>query len=145
MSKIRKLLQPFARRQDGASAVEFAIVLPVFLMILFGIITFAGYLSLVQSVQQLAAEAARASVGGLSDTERASLATNTIQTQSSNYPFLQPNRLVLVAAATDPTTSTFTVQLQYDASSSFIYSLPSLVPMPSPLIIRSAAIQRGGY
>lgn len=145
MSKIWKLLRPFARRQDGASAVEFAIIVPVFLMILFGIITFAGYLSVVQSVQQLAAEAARASVAGLSDTERATLASNTIQTQSGNYPFIQPSRLVLVAAATDPTTSTFTVQLSYDASQSFIYSLPNLVPMPSPLIVRSAAIQRGGY
>jgi hypothetical protein len=27
----------------------------------------------------------------------------------------------------------------------FIYTLPNLVPLPSPNIVRSAAIQRGGF
>ncbi|QCI64264.1 TadE/TadG family type IV pilus assembly protein [Phreatobacter stygius] len=145
MSRIWKLLCRFRHRQEGASAVEFAIVVPVFLMILFGIIIFGGYLSVVHSVQQLAAEAARASIGGLSDNERTALANSNIQTQAGFYPFIERSRLVVESASTNAATSTFTVRLRYDASQSFIYSLPSLVPMPSPQIVRSAAIQRGGY
>ena len=138
-------LRQFWHRADGVSAVEFAIVLPVFFLILFGIIVFGSYLSLVHSVQQLAAEAARASIGGLSDTERVALANSNIRAQANFYPFIAPDKLQVMSAATDAGTNTFTVRLRYDASQSFIYSLPNFVPMPSPQIVRSAAIQRGGY
>lgn len=145
MKRIVTGLRQFRHRKDGVSAVEFAIVLPLFLLILFGIIVFGSYLSLVHSVQQLAAEAARASIGGLSDTERVALATSNIRTQANFYPFIAPDKLLVESAVTDAGTNTFTVRLRYDASQSFIYSLPNLVPMPPPQIVRSAAIQRGGY
>ena len=129
----------------GASAVEFALVLPLFLVVLFGIIIYGSYIGTVHGVQQIAAEAARAAVGGLSDSERVDLATNNIEANVSSYPFLSSSRLTLQSATTNAATSVFSITVRYDASDSFVFSLPAFLPTPRKIIVRSAAIQRGGY
>ena len=48
------------RQQDGASAVEFALIAPVVLLLLFGIISYGYMLSFRQAISQGAAEGARA-------------------------------------------------------------------------------------
>lgn len=135
----------FLRDRTAASAVEFAIVMPVFLIVLFGIIAYGSYLAMIHGLQQLTAEAARASIGGLSDSERLSLATNDIGSNVGTYALLTPDRLTVVSAATDPNTGSFTVTVKYDASDMFIFNMPQFVPAPNPVIVRSASIQRGGY
>jgi Flp pilus assembly protein TadG len=129
----------------ATSAVEFAFIAPVFLILLFGLIAFGSYLGLVHGIQQLTAEAARSSIAGLSDAERLSLARDNITANVGSYPMLSANRLTVQSAGTDTATGTFKVTVQYDASDMFIFNLPHLVPMPDPVIVRTAAIQRGGY
>jgi Flp pilus assembly protein TadG len=131
--------------RDGAAAVEFAIIIPVFAMLLFGIFAYGSYLAMVHGVQQLTAEAARASIAGVTDSERASLAQANIASNVGSYPFLIANDLTVQSAATNTATGTFTVTVRYNAADMFIFNLPSLIPMPSPVIVRTAAIQRGGY
>jgi len=145
MAGCRTQLRRFLAAERAASAVEFALVLPVLAGFLFGIIVFGGYFAVIHSVQQIAAEAARAAIAGLSNAERAALATSNMTANAPAYPLLAPARLRLVSAATDASGNTFTVTVSYDASDMFIFSLPAIVPMPSALIVRSAAIQRGGY
>jgi hypothetical protein len=58
---------------------------------------------------------------------------------------LSADRLTVQSAGTDVLTGTFKVTVQYDASNMFIFNLPHLVPMPDSVIVRTAAIQRGGY
>jgi Flp pilus assembly protein TadG len=135
----------FFADRSGTSAIEFAIILPVFVAMLFAILAYGSYLSVVHGLQQITAEAARASVGGLTDAERADIARNSIGSNVTSYVFLTPQQLTLTSAATDPATNTFSVTVRYDASSLFVFSLPTIVPMPSPIIIRTASIQRGGY
>jgi Flp pilus assembly protein TadG len=135
----------FIADRRGSSAVEFAIILPVYLMLLLGIFAYGSYLALVHGIQQITAEAARASVGGLSDAERLSLARNTINLSLNSYPFIQANDLKLQSAATDSVAGVFSVTVSYDASGMFIFNLPNLIPMPSPVIVRTASIQRGGF
>jgi Flp pilus assembly protein TadG len=134
----------FWRCQCGASAVEFAIVAPVFLMLIFGIITYGAYLAVMHGVEQLAAEAARTSVGGLSDTERKNLAVGYVTANAGSYPLIAANHLT-VSAAPSADKNVFVVTVNYDASGLFIYSLPSFVPTPPSNIVRSAAIPHGGY
>lgn len=141
---VHVFVQLIANRR-GASAVEFAIIFPLFLVMLFGIISFGAYLTVVHSVQQLAAEATRAAVGGLDDSERVTLASSNIAANVSSYPLISSKRLTVTNAATDAATGSFTVTLRYDASDMFVFNLPNLVPAPSPVVVRSAAIQRGGY
>lgn len=140
-----KIFRRFCVARSGASAVEFALVLPVFLMIIFGIVMFGSYLAMVHGVQQLAAEAARSSVAGLSESERSSLANNYIAGNVGSYPLILPARLTVNAATSGSDANVFVVTVNYDASSMFIYSLPSFVPAPPSTIVRSAAIPRGGY
>ena len=143
MTWLTHLLPRFTRCRDAASAVEFAIVVPVFLLLVFGIIVFGSYLAMVHGVQQLAAEAARRSIAGLNDTERASLAAGYVSANAGSYPLIAADRLTV--ASTTSGGSVFVVTVDYDASQSFIYALPTFMPMPPSRIERSAAIPFGGF
>lgn len=138
------IFRRFRACDSGASAVEFAIIAPLFLMLMFGIIVYGAYLAAVHGVQQLAAEAARTSVAGMSDTERSTLATGYVTANANSYPLLALNHLTVTAAAAGGNPNVFVVTVNYDASDMLIYSLPFVVP-PSKTIVRSAAIPRGGY
>ena len=135
-------LPRFARCARAASAVEFAMLLPLFLVLVAGIVVFGAYLTMVHGVQQLAAEAARSSVAGLSEIERASLAENYVTTNVGSYPLLQPGHLTMSAATSGG--GVFVVTINYDASDSIIFTLP-FVPAPPSVIVRSAAIPFGGF
>jgi Flp pilus assembly protein TadG len=145
MDAERSRTPSLAQCRRGTAAVEFAIIVPVLLIMLFGIISFGAYLALVHGVQLIAAEAARASVAGLSDSERAALARNSITASAPAYPILAPERLTVVSAATDPATNVFAVTLSYDASNMFIFDLPPFVPTLPTKIVRAASIKRGGF
>lgn len=125
--------------------MEFALVTPLFLVMLFGILTYGGHLAIIHGVQQLAAEAARRSVGGLSETERASLAKTYVTDNAATYPLITPGDLTVNAATSGSDSNVFVVTVNYDASHLFIYALPQIVPIPSSHIVRSAAVARGGY
>jgi Flp pilus assembly protein TadG len=134
----------FFRCQHGASAVEFALLLPLFLMLVFGIVVFGSYLTMVHDVQQLAAEAARTSVAGVTNNERNSLATGYVAQNASSYPLLAPNNLTVNAAPSSSNANVYVVTVNYNAAGSFIFSLP-FVPTPATTIVRSAAIPYGGF
>lgn len=138
-------LRIFFGARDGAIAVEFAILAPVFLMMVFGIIMYGSYLAVIHGVQQLAAEAARSSVAGLNESERSSLANAYVTGNVNSYPLIDPARLTVSAATSGADANVFIVSVNYDASGMFIYSLPSFVPVPPTRVVRSAAIPRGGY
>ncbi len=143
MTWLTYLFLRFTRCRNAASAVEFAILVPVFLMLVFGIIVFGSYLAMVHGVQQLAAEAARRSIAGLNNTERASLAAGYVGANAGSYPLLAADRLTVASATSG--SNVFVVTVDYDASQSFIYALPTFVPMPPSRIERSAAIPFGGF
>lgn len=141
----RTLVRKLVRCRRGASAVEFALVTPLFLAMVFGIVAFGSYLAVIHGVQQLAAEAARTSVAGLTDTERGDLARSYVTANAAAYPLIAPAQVSVNAAASPSDANVFVVTVNYDASGLFIYSLPAFVPVPSSAIARSAAIPRGGY
>ena len=119
-------------------------VLPVFLTIVFGIVVFGSYLAVIHGVQQLAAEAARSSVGGMSETDRATLASTYVAANATTYPLINAARLSVNAATSGTNANVFVVTVNYDASTMFIYTLP-FVPLPPKQIARSAAIPYGGF
>lgn len=63
LMRIRQHLQ----RQDGVAAVEFAIVAMVFLVILFGILTYGFIFGLDQSMNHAAEEGARSAISTTTD------------------------------------------------------------------------------
>jgi Flp pilus assembly protein TadG len=133
------------RDRAGASALEFAIVLPVFLLIVLGILTYGIYLGSVHSVEQLAADAARASVAGLSDSERVQIATHHVITNANGYPLLNAAKVVVEAGASPLDSSQFRVLVRFDASDLPIWIMSGIVPMPDRMIERTSVIKRGGF
>jgi Flp pilus assembly protein TadG len=119
-------------------------VLPIFLTIVFGIVVFGSYLAVVHGVQQLAAEAARSSIAGMTEAQRSSLASTYVTANAGTYPLIDPTKLSVTAATSPANANVFVVTVNYDASTMFIYSLP-FVPMPPKQLARSAAIPYGGF
>jgi len=145
MIQIRSITTKIYKQSTGSAAVEFALIIPCFLLLIFGLSVYASIYITLNGIQQLASEAVRASVAGLNDTERNQLAQAYISNNTSAYPFLNAQRLTMTSGTTGTTAPTYQVSLSYDMSGSFIYSVTSLLPLPPPHIVRSAAIQRGGY
>ncbi|MDX6806918.1 TadE/TadG family type IV pilus assembly protein [Terrihabitans rhizophilus] len=131
--------------EGGASAVEFALVAPVFLMLVIGIFAFGLYLGTAHCVQQLAAEAARASVAGLSPAERSSLAQGLVTNSLPSYTLLDPAALSLAVNADPADANLINIDLSYDTSGMGIWAFERLLPLPPKMIHRGAVIRRGGY
>lgn len=136
----------FWRETDGTAAVEFALVLPIFLTLMLGILAYGIYFAAAHSTAQLAADAARASVAGLTDSERSSIARASVASNLGHYAILLDSTKVVVDAAVVPTDATeFRVAVRYDASTLPIWSFAPFLPLPSKTIEQSAVIKRGGY
>ena len=112
------------------------------MLLLCGIVVYGGYFMLSHSLQQLANDAARAALAGLSDGERRQLASTCLSNELPTYGFLDP-RLVQMAYADQ--SQVMTVNIAYDASNSPFWALNGVIPMPSASIIRSASVQLGGF
>lgn len=142
------MLRGWARRllrcRSGASAVEFALVAPVFLVMLFGILVYGQYLSLVHSMQQLAAQAARQSLAGLDTAERSSLAQAYLAENAQFYPMIDTSRLSMAAAPESADPGVFVVTVSYDTRNTLFDLFPNFIAPPDT-ISESAAIERGGY
>ncbi len=135
-------LRSLGHARGGAAAVEFAIIGPLLILLLLGIIVYGGYFLIAHSVQQLANDSARAALGGLSDGERKTLATNCLSSELPTYGFLNP-KLVQLAYADQA--QVMTVNVAYDASASPLWALSGVIPMPPSAVVRSASVQVGGF
>lgn len=140
---MRKINQ-FNKCRDGASAVEFAIVAPVLLLILFGIIIFGIVIILHSNLQQLAGEAARASVPGLSQQERVAFARNYVSKNINAYPFIESKLLKVSTKQLSGKNSAFRVTVSYNLANSRVGSITKLLLKSEKRIERSAVVLLGG-
>lgn len=146
MAYSHPLLAKLKRNENGSAVVEFALITPIFMLFLAGILVFGIYFGMVHALQQLAAEAARASVAGLSQEERSTLAQQYIAHSLKAYRFLQPDKLTVTTQPNEDNANLYEVRLRYDASQSGIWSLSGIIPvMPPSHIERTAIVQQGGY
>lgn len=128
----------------GSAAVEFALILPVYLVLSLGTLAYGLYFGAAHSVQQLAADAARASVAGLNAAERQSLSKDYVAKNVSNYPLLRGSSVTVIAAASPTDAASYMVTVSYDARNLPLGNLPTFLPLPSTQIDRSAVILQGG-
>lgn len=91
MKRLPARLRRFWHDLSGAVAMEFALIAPILIALLFGIVFLGYFMGIAHSVNQLATGAARASVAGLDRAERQSLA--------ETYPAEAPTRYPLLSAA----------------------------------------------
>jgi Flp pilus assembly protein TadG len=130
--------------RSATSAIEFAILSPLFLIFVMGIIAYGIYFGASHSVQQIAADAARTAIAGLNETERRSLATDYVNKNAGGYPFIDPRKLSIEVGDSKADGSQFVVMLRYDARDLPIWNLITGLPMPDMTIAKRTAIRIGG-
>ncbi len=121
-----------------------AIVAPIFIVLMSGMIAYGIYLSACHSVEQIAADAARTAVAGLDNSERQTLITDYAKRNGGAYGVLDTRHLNLSVADSTDGAPQFEVLATYDARALPIWNLFSLIPMPSPVIERRSTIRMGG-
>jgi Flp pilus assembly protein TadG len=79
------MMRSYARirgaEREGAAAVEFALVGPVFFLLLVGMIVYGAWFWMAHSVQSAVSEGARAAIAGLDAAEREQLAREVVEAQ----------------------------------------------------------------
>ena len=116
---------PTALRSDsGLAAMEFVLVAPLFLLLVFATALFGIYFGTWLAVSNAAAESARASIAGLSTTERVGLAETTAKTIFAGYaPTFNWDKVkTFQAGAVAGSPNLFQVSITYDLSG--LKSLP---------------------
>jgi Flp pilus assembly protein TadG len=117
------------RSQSGATAVEFALLAPVFLLLCFAMAGY-GLLFMTQvSLQQLNADLTRAALGGLTLEEKQARANAHLTDRVGEFMMLDPD-MARVRVSYDPVTQETEVVLEYDTDSHPIRVLDGLLPMP---------------
>lgn len=130
----------FMADRRGSSIVEFALVMPIIVYLMIGILAYGQYFLIAHSVQQLANDAARATIAGLNSTERETLARQSLTAELAAQRTLISNRATL---RTTETNGFVQVQVQYDASNVALLR-SGLIPMPTLAISRTAVMRPGG-
>ena len=125
---LRRKLKALGRDTSGATIIEFAILAPMFLTMLFGIFVAANYVQSYNAVRSMAADATREVViayqrgNNLSESEIIAIARGVAV--SAPY-FLKTDQLSITA--TPETSSRVTGTTEYDLNMS--YRMESFVPI----------------
>jgi len=147
MLKNRKFRTSWSRfRADATatSAVEFAMLAPVFILLLLGMVAYGIYFGASSSIQQLAADAARTALAGMNQTERQTLVASFLSNNASGYLFVDPTKLTYQANDSAADGSQFVVSIQYDARNLPIWNLIPSAGLPATTISRQSTIRVGG-
>lgn len=139
-----RALAGWLRDTRGTSAVEFAILTPIFLLLLTGMLAYGIYFGAAHSIQQLAADAARTSIAGLNANERDRLVADFINANAGDYMLIERRRLTFTIGDKPNDASQYRVTLVYDASDLPIWNLYPPLPLPSSSIAYSSTIRKGG-
>lgn len=137
LPQLRNQARWLARDNRGAVLIEAAIALPLLIVLLLGIISYAGYFMAAHSLQQAANEAARAAIAGVDDTERSQIVDASLAGGVLAGGTLKSD---LVTAAKSRSGVYYTVTLTYPIARSGLYRT-SLVPLPNTDIRRAAVVQ----
>jgi len=135
------LKSAFRADTSGASAVEFALISPLFLLMLAGIVDYGSYFSTAHGIQQMVNDAARTAIAGRTAAERLELAQGVMNSESGKYTFLSSG-VADLSIAEEAQILTVTVTYRPDNGAFELFPLPPGMP---DTITRSASIVRGGY
>ena len=114
------ILRRRGRDDSGAAAVEFALIAPLLLMMLFGIVCFGYFFLVAHSVQQLAAETARTSIRGITAAEREMVAQQFVAGAAMDFPFLRQDAINAVIDVTSGSEAAILVEVTYDLTGSIV-------------------------
>ena len=131
----------YMRRCEGASAVEFAILAPLVVLLLFGIVVYGLLFASHLSLMHLSDETGRSTIAGLSTSERAALAEEYFDARLNNYPLLDQAAAELDVVSDGRFT---TIVITYNFESHPIYALKDFIPLPGSSATYTQTIRDGG-
>lgn len=136
------------RSDSGMAAVEFALIAPLFLALVFGIIGYGIYFGAWIAVRHASAEGARASVAGLSAVERDTLARAMVEAVFTGYaPVFQWSEVVVTTragvAGEESCDNCFEIQVTYNLSG--LAMLSELLPALRTEISVTNVVPNGSY
>ncbi|MGN6595864.1 TadE/TadG family type IV pilus assembly protein [Sphingopyxis terrae] len=103
---IREVLH-LARNERAAAIVEMALVLPLFLTLLIGILIYGQYFLLAHNVQQAANDGARAAIVGVDAADRRAVAIRAVDRSMASIGDYSPaNRSIAVSETSEAVTRT---------------------------------------
>ncbi len=127
------------RGRMGSAIVEMAMVLPIFILLVVGIVEFGRVLMVQQVITNAAREGARAGSIYITDAEATSNATSV----SQNYITASGVNINLVTVTPTLTTTGGLPALQVLVDYNYGSLLPSFIPgIPETLILRATAVMR---
>lgn len=130
-------------RQDrrGVAVIEFALVLPLLSVLLLGVLGYGQYFLLAHSAQQIANDAARATIAGISQAERVTIANAVVTQEVAGLPSGRAGKWAVAVGA--PVNGMVTVRVRMDATDNALLRM-SVLPMPDAVIERSGTVRQGG-
>jgi Flp pilus assembly protein TadG len=123
----------------GTAIIEFAIMLPVLIALLAGMISYGLYFGAAHSVQQLAADAARHSIAGETLSERQTMVNSYVSANGPSYFLVRAERLSEVSATAEAG-GRLRVRISYNATWLPIFGFAKFIPMPPSTITRDCVI-----
>ena len=143
-SNKERTLRKVARCDAGTAAIEFAIIAPIFLFMVIGMIAYGIYFGASHSIAQISADAARVALAGLDENERQQLVNDFIQRNANDYVFVDSANLLVNAHDNVQDGTQFVVAVSYQAADLPIWNLLSGLPLPQTTILRQSTIRVGG-
>ena len=128
----------------GSSAVEFALVAPVLLLLFAGITMYGICLGAAHNLRQIAAEAARASIAGVTDTERATLAQTMVNRSLSAGAMFRPGSIAVLVGPDPADATVYTVTVTLDATSLGLNTFSKLIPLLPNVLRSTISVRKGG-
>ncbi|MEZ0495676.1 TadE/TadG family type IV pilus assembly protein [Sphingomonas sp. IW22] len=121
----------------GATLVEFALLAPILLILLLGILAYGQYILTAHTLQQLANDAARAAIVGRSQDERHALARESVAEGLSGTALAHPDA---VDTDVEERGGRIHVALSVDTRELALVR-SAMVRMPDPVLVRRAVAE----
>jgi len=139
-----RLAQILRRERSGSAAVEFALLAPLYLLMLAGMLAYGLYFGASHALAQLAADAARISIAGLDSAERDRLVRDYLKTNGGTYMLIDADHLSYTIGSDPRVPTQYRVTIRYDAIELPIWNLYPPLPLPSRFLQQGATIRQGG-
>ncbi len=120
-------------------------VAPVLLLMVMGMLCFGFYYTYLHELQELASSAARASVAGLSQAERDSLARSYVANAISNSMLLLSSDLTITTTTSGTPAEFYAVTLAYNMKDTPLPLMAGFVHLNASNISRTSTVQFGYY
>lgn len=134
------------RPDSGLAAVEFILIAPLFLAILFGMFIYGVSFGAWLAVRHAAAEGARAAVAGLNETERKTLGEAAVDAIFAGFdPVFKPSLMQREAQVVPGNNRLFEVTVTYDLTGYDLAKYSNLLPLPPTRISATSIVPNGGY